>query len=312
MNTYAGRPTAAAAAAVAPARLPVDAQASASTPNSTARAAATATARSLNERDGLRVSSLSHRRSTPSVGARRSAVSNGVDPTGSDRAGAASTGQKLEIAPDPRRTPGDRLAGQRRAGDREVVGDLQRPEAGGTDIRHGEGLGPAAVATDHPADARGGPRHRRGAGRRARATGGWQGLGRHDGLRHTARRGDRGCGRPGLSRSKGSPKGVPSSRRRTCPELAPCRRRAGRLSWLHRAGPSATLDKSSSVVRGCYAEALWTVKVNGDSGRSMHPHRNLGDTRAQHSVVPCRPARLWKPTPADRPWAPHHARPVDP
>ena len=38
--------------------------------------------------------------------------------------------------------------------------------------------------------------------------------------------------------------GVPLSRRRTCPDLAPCRLDVGRLSWLQRAGPSATLDKS--------------------------------------------------------------------
>ena len=38
-------------------------------------------------------------------------------------------------------------------------------------------------------------------------------------------------------------KGVPLSCRRTCPDLAPCRLDAGRLSWLQRAGPSATLDK---------------------------------------------------------------------
>ena len=37
----------------------------------------------------------------------------------------------------------------------------------------------------------------------------------------------------------------------TCPDLAPCRF-VGRLSWLQRAGPSATLDKSSSVVLRCY------------------------------------------------------------
>ena len=39
-------------------------------------------------------------------------------------------------------------------------------------------------------------------------------------------------------------KGVPLSCRRTCPDLAPCRLDAGRLSWLQRAGPSATLDKN--------------------------------------------------------------------
>ena len=57
---------------------------------------------------------------------------------------------------------------------------------------------------------------------------------------------------------------VPLSRRRTCPELAPCRHRAGRLSWLQRAGPSATLDKRSSVVRRCY----------GRSGRTRQGERS--------------------------------------
>src|SRR5439155_18289099 len=44
--------------------------------------------------------------------------------------------------------------------------------------------------------------------------------------------------------------GAPLSRRRTCPDLAPYRLDAGRLSWLQRAGPSTTLDKHSSVVGG--------------------------------------------------------------
>ena len=51
-----------------------------------------ATARSLKLNDGLRVSSFSQSRSTPRVGASRAASSSGVEPTGSDRAGAASTG----------------------------------------------------------------------------------------------------------------------------------------------------------------------------------------------------------------------------
>ena len=60
--------------------------------------------------------------------------------------------------------------------------------------------------------------------------------------------GDRDRKREDPSCRKG-PRSGPLSCRRTCPELAPCRRDAGRLSWLQRAGPSATLDKSSSVVR---------------------------------------------------------------
>jgi hypothetical protein len=59
--------------------------------------------------------------------------------------------------------------------------------------------------------------------------------------------GDRDRKREDPSCRKGPRRG-PLSCRRTCPELAPCRRIAGRLSWLQRAGPSATLDKSSSVV----------------------------------------------------------------
>src|SRR5262245_42553194 len=61
--------------------------------------------------------------------------------------------------------------------------------------------------------------------------------------------------------------GVPLSRRRTCPDLAPCRLDAGRLSWLHRAGPSATLDKSSSVVRGSYGAC--PERVNDAEGPGL-------------------------------------------
>ena len=53
---------------------------------------------------------------------------------------------------------------------------------------------------------------------------------------------DRGTG-DRLGREGGLRRGVPLSCRKTCPDLAPCRRDAGRLSWLQRAGPSATLDK---------------------------------------------------------------------
>ena len=42
--------------------------------------------------------------------------------------------------------------------------------------------------------------------------------------------------------------------------------RAGRLSWLHRAGPSATLDKSSSVVRGSYGPKVCGVNAANGPG----------------------------------------------
>ena len=77
-----------------------------------------------------------------------------------------------------------------------------------------------------------------------------------------------GNGRPFLLR-EGS-QGVPLSRRRTCPDLAPCRLDAGRLSWLHRAGPSATLDKSSSVVRRSYGPKA----VQCQRARRSRPEQN--------------------------------------
>ena len=71
--------------------------------------------------------------------------------------------------------------------------------------------------------------------------------------------------------------GSPLSCRRTCPDLAPCRLDAGRLSWLQRAGPSATLDKT---LFGCGA---------------MVPHRGRdeqgGRTWGQAAVVTRRRSR---------------------
>src|SRR5437773_5735942 len=64
--------------------------------------------------------------------------------------------------------------------------------------------------------------------------------------------------------------GAPLSRRRTCPELAPCRLDADRLSWLQRAGPSATLDKRSSVVG-----ELWASTPQRQSGPAMWSRRTL-------------------------------------
>ncbi len=57
-------------------------------------------------------------------------------------------------------------------------------------------------------------------------------------------------GTAGLADAVEAPKRPLISQVAACPDLAPCRRRAGRLSWLQRAGPSATRDKCSSVVAG--------------------------------------------------------------
>src|SRR3954451_15837143 len=48
----------------------------------------------------------------------------------------------------------------------------------------------------------------------------------------------------------------------------------GRLSWLQRAGPSATLDKSSSVVSGCYESRAETVNEPAVATSSI-PFRNV-------------------------------------
>src|SRR5262245_59812346 len=59
------------------------------------------------------------------------------------------------------------------------------------------------------------------------------------------------------------PQGIALSRRRSCPELAPCRLCAGRLSWLQRAGPSATLDSALQLARW-YEAGRTTVKADLD------------------------------------------------
>lgn len=59
-----------------------------------------------------------------------------------------------------------------------------------------------------------------------------------------ARRLDAARGPDDLVVSRELRKECPLSRRKTCPDLAPCRHRVGRLSWHRRAGPSATLDKA--------------------------------------------------------------------
>jgi hypothetical protein len=54
-----------------------------------------------------------------------------------------------------------------------------------------------------------------------------------------------------------------SRRRMSCPDLAPCRGRSsrpGRLSRLHRAGPSAALDKVFSCGAKCSGTAAWAQR----------------------------------------------------
>ncbi len=239
-------------------------------------------------------------------------------------------GEQLQVAPDARRASGDRLAGQGGAGDREVVGHLERPEAGGTHVGEPERLGATAVPACHPADAPGPIRQGRRCGggrcgcRRRRLADGrcrrWEGLAGHrSGLRgmrtgHAAR----GTGMHGTTLiARRGLRGVPLSRRRTCPELAPCRLRAGRLSWLHRAGPSATLDKRSSVVGGCYVPVRCSVKRRSRPSareRAAVPRDNVPDTVPQpapgeRGSIPGHDcgSRLLRAHPGA-----HHARPVDP
>ena len=94
MKTYEGSPAAAACALTALARLPVEAQATVSKPSSWARARATETTRSLNECVGLAVSFLIQSSLIPSLWARRSARTSGVQPVGSAVRGGPSSGRK--------------------------------------------------------------------------------------------------------------------------------------------------------------------------------------------------------------------------
>ncbi len=198
-------------------------------------------------------------------------------------------GEQLQVAPDARRAPRDRLARQRGRDHGQVVGHLERPETGRTDIGEGDRLGEAAVATGHADEARG-----CGVGRRAAVVvvGGvsvsvvmaWS-----PGVRGVARRGDRTDG-TSLIASRGLRR-VPLSRRRTCPELAPCRHRAGRLSWLQRAGPSATLDKRSSVVGDATGGRARVVKAmpatRRDGPAAVHRAQPSRDRTATSTVRPC-------------------------
>jgi hypothetical protein len=102
-------------------------------------------------------------------------------------------GEQLQVAPDPRCSPRHRLVGQRGRDDGQVVAHLERPEAGGTDVRQGDRLGEAAVATGHAGQSRAGGIARGGLGRRLSRRGRCQGLDRHGvglrGSRHGAARG---------------------------------------------------------------------------------------------------------------------------
>ena len=188
-------------------------------------------------------------------------------------------GQELEIAPQAGRPRLDDRAAHPFPDRVLVVRDFERAEAGRADVGGTERLGPSTVATDEADDAR------RGHDRAARVMGGrlgrWcgRGIDRHRRLQVGAAAGATGpVKRKTLPLREGS-QGVPLSRRRTCPDLAPCRLDAGRLSWLQRAGPSATLDKSSSVVRGSYGAV---------SNVSTQPRSVPGHTRRFRQMLTMR------------------------
>src|SRR4029077_7954676 len=105
-----------------------------------------------------------------------------------------------------------------------------------------ERLRAPAVAAREPSDA-----GRRGRRRPRGSRGRGEKLGRHGRLRSRRCRVGSWTGNEKAPSAAEGPSGLTLSRRKTCPELAPCRLEAGRLSWLYRAGPPATLDKRSSV-----------------------------------------------------------------
>ena len=103
----------------------------------------------------------------------------------------------------------------------------------------------------------------------------WRADGRGFGHRSPIERVDRAAG-PDMTRPfllGRVSKGVPLSCRRTCPDLAPCRLDAGRLSWLQRAGPSATLDKN---LFGCGVMVPHAARMSkaGDDGQAADLTRN--------------------------------------
>ena len=202
---------------------------------------------------------------------RRRADRAGHGPAARRRAGARGSARCPAAGPrSPRGSPAPRTTPV-------VVRDLERAEARGADIGRADRLGPPTVATDEADDAR------RGHDRAARVVGGrlgrWCGRGRRSSssaprLGGRLGRRDRSGNEKTLPAAEGS-QGVPLSRRRTCPDLAPCRLDAGRLSWLHRAGPSATLDKSSSVVWGSYGPKACGVNATGLPGPRLRAARPI-------------------------------------
>src|SRR5439155_10163888 len=73
-------------------------------------------------------------------------------PDGEAALRSAFDGEQLQVAPDSRRPPCDRIAGEGGASDVVVVLDLERSETGRTDEARAERLRPAAGATAQAAD----------------------------------------------------------------------------------------------------------------------------------------------------------------
>src|SRR6188472_1873753 len=87
------------------------------------------------------------------------------------------------------------------------------------------------------------------------------------------------------------PRGCALSRRRTCPDLAPCRLEAGRLSWHQRAGPSATLDSAVRLWPGSYEASPRVVKAAAGpdgtvTGRGSSSVGRAAAFQAQCQVMP--------------------------
>ena len=248
MKTTVLMPARAPAAATALARLPVEGQAKTLLPNSRAALSAQATTRSLKELVGLVESSLTQRLSMPSSRPRL---------CGLEQPGEAGLGvgalldvvghrQQRLVAPDVARAGLDLLAGD----GREVVGDLERPEALRTRVVGAELDLVPALATGQGAwrcrrRPRGGP-------------GSWLPCSADDGAH-----------------------GVlllifPAADSRPGPELAPFPRLPGvsvtggswRLPGLHRAVPSVPLDELCTTLRSA-SHDVYTGPHAGGMGRPV-------------------------------------------
>ena len=118
-----------------------------------------------------------------------------------------------------------------------------------------------------------------------------------------ARRQDAARGSDALVASRELRTECPLSRRKTCPDLAPCRRRAGRLSWHRRAGPSATLDKALFGCREMMPEPSRTRKPNrGNRGPGSMVSRcpPAARPRLAAGIRQVQPAYVAEPPPS--PW----------